>query len=666
MGLPPPPPPPVSFDHDYLNYRKPQLLRSSSSASLDSFAFSYEEDPIASRASFSQTSHRVSSAHKSHRSRQGNLAAILDGERPAFASRAVRSSGRRDSFGSALSSITAVSDAPDRKLKMRASRSSGHASPPAPEPTMANAFAASLAAIRRNRADTVEEGSIASNALSPVAANGKVRSRKRDSQLSAEGKEILRKAMAQEGPPDLKPKISSGRRGLFDDSTSEEDDDSNTGLFGVGVRKSKAGIDTSYASKSFRPSDLSAQARPKLAKKEASASSICSDDVSSDSDSNTEESSLFKQPTPKSDATNNVAANGAGTTVVVLFETSALRNEGRKAVGEFTFTLQSGNIKHTFSLTYMEFKDIHTRLTSAFPGISLPTFPSKHRLRNNTKPENMEKRAQEFRLYLQQLVALPEILSSEQFRFGCHIDDSFARALTNDQKPSGGPLNGAQLNRRPPRSPITPQLGKGQLLSPSLSRTESFSRRVTISKTSKGLFGLEDSNLDPESDSDTSVDTPHQVLQQQNHESAVSSTQQRKSRMSEILSSGISLSAKDTQRVKKSRSRSRISSRASLRASFASSPVAPSVTSLPPGRPHPFAGGRGDLLAAIRQGAQLKKTDPIGGGSSGVSSASTPLAFTQPSSINEAITNAMAMRRIHVEYEETKSDCDSDSDDDWD
>jgi hypothetical protein len=164
---------------------------------------------------------------------------------------------------------------------------------------MANAFAASLAAIRRNRADTVSEMSVASSVASPVAiapVNGKARDRKRDSQLSAEGKEILKKAMGSGGKssitntvacrrPQPKSKANSGRKGLFDDSSSDEDDDSDTGLFGVDGRKSKSANAPSRASSSMRSSDVSADTRPR-AKQSAPVVSVSSDeDVSSDSDS---------------------------------------------------------------------------------------------------------------------------------------------------------------------------------------------------------------------------------------------------------------------------------------------------------------------------------------------------------------------------------------------
>ena len=110
----------------------------------------------------------------------------------------------------------------------------------------------------------------------------------------------------------------------------------------------------------------------------------------------------------------------------------------------------------------------------------------------------------------------------------------------------------------------------------------------------------------------------------------------------------------------------------------------PKVAGLPP---NPFGAGRGNLLAAIRGGAQLKKVggggsddSPVAAGGSssrggphstaattkptvaGASPALPPAPVAQATSINEAINNAMAVRRIHVEYEERSVASDSDSD----
>ncbi|CAH0480511.1 unnamed protein product [Peronospora belbahrii] len=693
MGIPlppPPPPPPPLFDHRSFNDKEFRLSRSSSSlrsSSFDSFAFDRDEEPVASRSSFFQSSHRVSDADEAKQNIQSNFAAILGGKRSKSTSRTSHASHRRDSFGSTMSSVRTASYAvPERESRTKMNRLVGSNDPPASEPSMVNAFAASLAAIRRNRADTVEDVGIANGVASPVATtrlNGSLRDRKRSSQLSAEGKEILKKAMSSNGAQDAttkaKTNANTGRRGLFDDSSSDEDEGSDTELFSVGERQRKAVSSTCNASNSTRFSDSSAGARSNLKKKvHLEPSSSSDEDISSDSDSNNETSLVARQNTAAAvpGNVNNVGAGGAGPSVVVLFKTSALRVEGKKSVGVFTFTLQFGNLEHSFSFTYSEFEEIHTRLASALPGITMPKFPPKHRLRNNTKPENMAKRAQEFRLYLQQLVALPEVLSNERFKFEYHIDGVFARALSNDQKSNRSVANSAAgSNGRPPRSPVAPMsrkaLGSPASLSPLVSRPI----QAAKSRGSKGLFGLDNSNSDPESDSDTSVDPPTPLARQQRRESATSSTLRRKLKKSELSDSGINSVFEE---AKKSRSRSRLSSRASSRASFAL-PVSatespkPAVQDLLPVRPNPFAGGRGDLLAAIRQGAQLKKASggsAVGSSSGDVSSTMQPLApppaFTQPSSINEAITNAMAMRRIQVEYEETVSNVNSDSDDDWD
>ncbi|RLN87753.1 hypothetical protein BBJ28_00005449 [Nothophytophthora sp. Chile5] len=588
---------------------------------------------------------------------------------------------------------------------------------------MANAFAASLAAIRRNRADTVEEMSTSSSIMSPVAStpvNGKVRNRKRDSQLSAEGKEIWKKAMGDDAAQDTSVKTktapSTGRKGLFDDSSSEEEEDSDSGLFGVNGRNARATSRAPGASNGARSSDMSADNRPVAQNKNAHAMEASSgEDDSSDSDDDNGEhlalrfflmlvylyccvcmvdavsqtgTSFFAQApkkeatSPKSSAPSSVGAGGSRPSVTVFFTSSAVRNEGKKSSGVFTFTLQFGNLEHSFSFTYTDFEEVHTRLASVFSAAALPKFPSKHRLRNNTKPENLQKRAQEFRLYLQQLVAVPGMLSSERFQFEYHIDGAFARALANGQTSSGNAGNGTQPSGRPPRSPATPPRKERATASPAHSQQKSPPARVT-KPTKGGLFGSDDSDSDPESNSDTSVDTPKPMVRQQRRESAASTASRRKPKASQFSSSSIASAVpENSQRQKPSRARSRTSSRASSKASYKAAPrpaepPRPAVTGLPPGRPNPFAGGRGDLLAAIRQGAQLKKTDGAsdanssGGGVSGGSSTGAkapphPPALTEPGSINEAITNAMAARRIHVEYEETNSNAESDSDDDWD
>ncbi|KAI9907836.1 hypothetical protein PsorP6_003459 [Peronosclerospora sorghi] len=408
---------------------------------------------------------------------------------------------------------------------------------------MANAFAVSLAAIRRNRSNpVVEETSVDSVARSIATSqiNGKRRDRKRDSQLSAEGKEILKKALSCNSMQDAKENANSGRRGLFDDSSS--DDGSKTGLFGSSGHKREARHSTSSAVKNVRSSESSVLIRSALAEKPMSAASVSDDeDSSSDSDSN-KELSLFaesrKPPsqTPQSVVANNVGVGGAGPSIVVVFRMSAVRSEGKKTVGVFTFTLEFGNVEYTFSFIYAEFEAIHTRLTSIFPGIALPKFPSKHRLQARARA----------RLYLQQSVALPEVVSNERFQLEYRIECAFAKALTNDQKPEP---NDAKLPRQDLASPV------------SSSRFASPHVQPTASRPSKGFFGFNDS--DPESNSDTSVDTPKPLILEPLRESTAS-TPRKRSKKSE-MASGVIASVPEG---KKHRSQSRRSSRASSKASF--------------------------------------------------------------------------------------------------
>lgn len=181
-----------------------------------------------SRASFAQSSRRLSGVDRAKHGVQDSLAAILSGRKPT-------SSGRRESIASVTSELSTMRASRTKTKSSGGVPSKPPASPEAPA-TISNAFAASLAAIRRNRADTMDETS----SVSPDAK--KVRSRKRESQLSAEGKELLKKAISNDNtdsPGQRKATATApagGRKGLFDDSSSESDDDSDSGLF-AGAKK---------------------------------------------------------------------------------------------------------------------------------------------------------------------------------------------------------------------------------------------------------------------------------------------------------------------------------------------------------------------------------------------------------------------------------------------
>ena len=155
---------------------------------------------------------------------------------------------------------------------------------------MANVFAASLVAIRRNRADTIDSVGAVSHAASPeertYRSGKKAHDRNRGSPRSAATNEMLKdKAMSENGTEDApsksKTKAKSGRKGLFDDSSSDEDSD--TGLFGADKQESEIANGASLTSNSVCSSDKSVDTRPKDVVPAASSSS--DEDVSSDSDS---------------------------------------------------------------------------------------------------------------------------------------------------------------------------------------------------------------------------------------------------------------------------------------------------------------------------------------------------------------------------------------------
>lgn len=227
-----PPPPPPRSGSGFVDLHQDATTRLSRTGSFRGSLYDDDEDDRrseVSRASFSQSRQRLSGVDRDKQGMQDSLAAILSGRKPTTVT-------RRDSIDSTFSVVSVSKERKKKKdVNGTNSRTAATASPVA-EPTITNAFAASLAAIRRNRADTMDETSNGSSE-SPVPVvreSRNVRSRKRETQLSAEGKELLKKAMAGGDSPVTKSKPkANGRKGLFDDSSSESDD-SDAGLFATG------------------------------------------------------------------------------------------------------------------------------------------------------------------------------------------------------------------------------------------------------------------------------------------------------------------------------------------------------------------------------------------------------------------------------------------------
>lgn len=333
---------------------------------------------------------------------------------------------------------------------------------------------------------------------------------------------------------------------------------------------------------------------------------------------------------------------------------------GKKPAGFYTFALRLGAHEHQFTHSYNELEAIHLRLAMDVPGDALPKFPPKHRLRNNTKPENMQKRAIELVAYFQQLLAVAAVVESQRFRFEFGLPAADAEASTSV-------TNGSAAHKpERVRAPVSPVA----MTRPSLSRP---------TKATTPLFATNDDSDDSDSDSDASASPPSRVQPSRARASlAVDEPSARNATKPPSMKAVGADLEPPSSTLSLSRASRRPSSTAS-RAATAEAPVAvatPKITGLPP-RPNLFGGGRGDLLAAIRNGAELRKTDEAAAGTGSSSNKGTLVlapksnaaaAPTAPAgSINDAITNAMAARRIHVEFEEAHSDNDGDdSDDDWD
>lgn len=694
----PPPPPPRSGSGFVDLHQDDKATRLSRTGSFRGSLYDDDDEDDRrsemSRASFSQSRRRLSGVDRDKQGMQDSLAAILSGRKPTAVT-------RRDSIDSTFSAVSVTKERKKKKdVNGTSSRTAATASPVA-EPTITNAFAASLAAIRRNRADTMDETSNGSIESPVKRENGNVRNRKRDTQLSSEGKELLKKAMAGGDSPVTKSKPKgNGRKGLFDDSSSESDD-SDAGLFATGKGRGSAASKRVEANgkPTRRSSTTPTSSHSSVGAQRAGAGGFGDDDDDDDEDSDATDmsrsgngafiyfistlydceltgarlfvslgNSMFAKT--RTSSPNSTASVGSGnlirqpSKVSVALVSSVVQNEGKKPAGFFTFAFRAGTLEHTFTNSYSEMEMIHSRLSMEYKNDSLPKFPSKHRLRNNTKPENMQKRALEFVEYFQQLVTVPGILTNQRFAFEFHIDDKFARAMNGEMANEDVSSSNTASSRKPLRAniPVSP------VQKPASSQPPRSSTRTT-----KQLFAGDDSDSD--SDSDSSAAPPSRVQPRRSEQLAGPPRDEPRAKKASKPSKKEFAEPEPTRR---SRRPSSAASRAPSESPAPAAKVAvaearvPKITGLPP-RPNLFGGGRGDLLAAIRQGAELRKTDD----SPAVSIAAPGALRTAPkpvpspptsapaASISEAITNAMASRRIHVEYEAAHSG-DEDSDDDWD
>ncbi|KAH9075337.1 hypothetical protein Ae201684P_004018 [Aphanomyces euteiches] len=305
----------------------------------------------------------------------------------------------------------------------------------------------------------------------------------------------------------------------------------------------------------------------------------------------------------------------------------------------------------------------HGDLKQYFPD-GLPKFPSKHLLRNPTKPENMQKRAAEFLIYFQTLVATPAVVRHPSFHTAYRIPAEWIPSLSSGQ---------VQVPNKQPPARVPPK----QAFQP-------FPRKP---QPKKNLFDDDDDDDDDEDAleaSTVSVEAPEPVFAQNpaNRSNRAVSSASSSSRMSiDRRPSSASMRREDRASSRRSIQMDRQPSRKEV----------PSVAGLPQ-RPNLFGGGRGNLLAEIRKGTQLNK---VGNDPSTPAPASSPpppaannlLAALQQAaplkkatpptsqasaaappplvapSIHDSIAHAMSIRQMHTQYDH---DSDDGSDDEWD
>ncbi|ETV96370.1 hypothetical protein, variant [Aphanomyces invadans] len=454
-------------------------------------------------------------------------------------------SGGRQSTASSQDSITSTEDvafqprlppSPPGRDSCRSKNSAGSTPPPPPPPPPGpnrpfNPMADALDAIKRNRKfsdasdwndgrrtsgmglqgasdDDQKEDSVPSMTRARSA-------RSRDSQLSAEGKRMLARALSQHvssKPISRSSNPTADRKGLFDSSSSEDDDDSGP--------------------------------------------------------------AVDRDPFPLAHAP-PTAAIPAVLSVSYVSAVVEVRQGKSIAIYRFAFRVDASTpLQCEFGFSYHEFDAIHGDLKRSITD-DLPKFPSKHLLRNPTKPDNMQKRAAEFLVYLQALVQLRSVAAHPSFHASFGVPPDMAATL----------VRGTVAHASPPATSTTSGAASSRK-----------SHHPSVHKAMPGLpkppkRNLFDDDVENERASVASSVEPPEPMEQ----SVVAPPMDRPRSTSH---STRRLDLDDRPQKKETRPPS-----AKAQLDRPPSSKAMNVT----GRPNLFGGGRGDLLAAIRQGAKLNK-----------------------------------------------------------
>ncbi|OQS06385.1 hypothetical protein THRCLA_01568 [Thraustotheca clavata] len=281
----------------------------------------------------------------------------------------------------------------------------------------------------------------------------------------------------------------------------------------------------------------------------------------------------------------------------VMYITCAVETRDGKDVGVYTFEFRLHQWTNRGNFSYHQLENIHQTLKATFP--TLPKFPSKHVLRNPTKADFMQKRAVELTLYLQGLLTVANLVKHPVFHEAFHLPREWSTSLASGViAPSPSPI-------------IKPTVRVAKASSRNLfdgaSSDEDEKASQGSAETPEPVFAPKAPKMiSPVSQRRPSTRRPsHRDSFQRDsiqHEEPTSPSSQRHSHVSKRQPS-----QREVPQHQPSH-REVPQRRPSLR---------DGPPPLPP-RPNPFGGaGRGDLLAAIRKGTELKPTE-------GSSSAPTP------------------------------------------
>ncbi|ETV81731.1 hypothetical protein H257_05324 [Aphanomyces astaci] len=487
-----------------------------------------------------------------------------------------------------------------------------------------NPMAAALDAIKRNRrfsaasdrdATTMGSGGLQEDIMEEPSTGRS--NRTRDSQLSAEGKRMLATALSHHNSATAANK--------------------------------KSAITTTHT--------------PSIDRKGLFDSSSSSSSSSSDDDTDQVPSSLLTTPVP------------AELAVVYLSAAVELRQAKSVAIYRFAFRLLAyTSTQCEFGRSYHEYEAIHGQLKrSVVMEVPWPNFPSRHVLRNPTKPDNMQKRAAEFLAYFEALVQIKAVVAHPAFHAAFQVPAAMATCLVRGTVVVEPPPPGIQIKQ------VAATTRKSQHKPRHLAKP---------GVPKRNLFEDDDEDEENEEASvASSVETPEPV----------------KRPVADRVGSG-SRRSLDERPHRGMEDRPPSSARKVALGTTDRPPSTKEIQAAGMPRPNLFGGGgRGDLLAAIRKGAQLNKVaspednDTRSNVSTTTATTNAPIRAPPPAnsllaalqqapplkkagpppatkvvaaptpplaapSIHDSIAIAMASRLVHTQYGHS----DDDSDDEWD